>query len=146
MTQDNALLADRLVRSAVLLTRWLRAADPAPQLSGPQASALAIIVNSDGIKPSALATLEEVKRPTIARTIAQLEALGLIARHPDAADGRSVTLRATSQGQAVFEAGQQRRLEPLRAALDRLPASTIAGLDDAVSMLQEVLDRETRGR
>lgn len=141
MTQDNALLADRLVRSAVILTRWLRAADPAPQLSGPQASALSIIVNSDGIKPSVLAALEEVKRPTIARTIAQLEDMKLIERERDAADGRSVALIATSHGRAVFEAGQQRRLQPLEAALDRLQQREVKKLDEAVGILQDVLDR-----
>lgn len=142
MPQDNASLANRLVICAVVLTRWLRAADPAPQLSGPQASALAVIVNRGGIKPSTLAALEEVKRPTIARTLAQLEAIGLIARHPDEVDGRSVSLTATPAGRALFEAGQRRRIRPLQDALDELPLGDRKKLDAAASLLQSILDRE----
>jgi hypothetical protein len=36
--------ADRLVMAAVLLVRWLRLADPDPKLTGPQASALSVVV------------------------------------------------------------------------------------------------------
>lgn len=146
MHPDNRLLADRLVRAAVVLTRWLRAADPAPKLSGPQASALSIIVHSGGIKPSDLATLEEVKRPTIARTIAQLEAMDLVIRKQDANDGRSVTLMATGKGRALFNAGQQRRLTPLVQALGRLSDADRRRLADAVSVIEPVLRSETETR
>lgn len=140
MSQDNASLANRLIICAVVLTRWLRAADPAPQLSGPQASALAIIVNSEGVKPSTLAALEEVKRPTIARTIAELEALGLITRQRDATDGRSVWLFPTPQGQVFFDAGQKRRIQPLRAALDGLTSDDRTKIEAAVRVLEDVLE------
>lgn len=143
MSQDNAFLADRLVTCAVVLTRWLRAADAAPQLSGPQASALAIIVNSEGIKPSALASLEEVKRPTIARTIAELEALDLIVRQRDATDGRSVWLFPTTQGRTLFDAGQKRRIQPLQAALDGLTPSERTTIESAVRVLENVVGLET---
>lgn len=143
MSQDNASLANRLVICAVVLTRWLRAADPAPQLSGPHASALAIIVNGEGIKPSTLAALEEVKRPTIARTIAELEALGLILRQRNATDGRSVWLFPTPQGQALFDAGQKRRIQPLRAALDNLTPADGAKIEAAVRVLEDVLSVKT---
>jgi len=143
MSQDNASLANRLVICAVVLTRWLRAADPTPQLSGPQASALAVIVNSEGIKPSALAVLEEVKRPTIARTVAELEALGLIMRRRDPTDGRSVWLFSTDQGQALFDAGQNRRTKPLQAALDGLTPGDRTKIEAAVRILEDVLSLRT---
>lgn len=139
MTENNRLLADRLVRSAVILTRWLRAADPSPRLSGPQASALALIVNNKGITPSALAQLEEVKRPTIARTIAELQAMGLISRRKDPTDGRSVSLVATKQGHALFDAGQQRRLRPLAEALRSVSEADRQRIEDAVIVLERIL-------
>jgi DNA-binding MarR family transcriptional regulator len=80
-------LADDLVVSAVRLTRWLKAADSAARLSGPQASALAIIVYAGHITPSDLARLEQVKRPTIARVLGQLTDAG--PRHPQNRSTRS---------------------------------------------------------
>ena len=142
MADNNSLLADRLVRAAVILTRWLRAADPAPKLSGSQASALAIIVHCDGITPSALAVLEEVKRPTIARTVAELQAMELISRRPDPADGRSVLLVASAKGRKLFQAGQQRRLQPLVAAFQSTSAADRRRVEEALQVLESLLQRE----
>jgi len=141
----NRLMADRLVRSAVVLTRWLRAADPAPKLSGPQASALAIIIHGQGVTPSALAVLEEVKRPTVARTIAELVAMGLVSRQRDPSDGRSVTLMATAKGRMLFGAGQQRRLRPLVQALQDLKDADRRKIDEALAVLEPLLRQQTQG-
>jgi DNA-binding MarR family transcriptional regulator len=134
---DRDELADRLVMAAVRLTRWLNAADSDPQLSGPQASALAVIVHSGGVTPSELAALERVQRPAMARTLAQLGERGLVERvaHPD--DGRSVMIRATAAGGALLTAGQRRKVAPLVAALAALPDAEV----DALPTLLPVLER-----
>jgi len=90
--------------------------------------------------------LEEVKRPTVARTIGQLETLGLIERQRDAGDGRSVSLTATSAGRAVFEAGQRRRIQPLGDALESLTSEDRRKIEAAVDVLEGVLKRETKSR
>ena len=134
----NEALADRLTLTAVRLTRWLRLADPAPQLSGPQASALAVIVYAQKIRPSELADMEEVKRPSIARTIAQLTQKGLIERIADPDDARSVFLIPTKAGVTLIADGQRRRIEPLRRALTRLSVEERRIVVDAISILEKM--------
>lgn len=137
---DRDEVADRLVTAAVRLTRWLNAADSDPQLSGPQASALAVIVHSGGARPSELAAFERVQRPAMARTLAQLGERGLVERvaHPD--DGRSVMIRATSAGAALLQAGQRRKVAPLVAALAALPDAEADALGTLLPVLERLVD------
>jgi len=139
MRKRNSLLADLLVTSAVKLTRWLRAADPSAQLSGPQASALAIIVHARRIRPSELADLEEVKRPTVARTIGQLSSMKLISRVADSADTRSVFLMPTKKGEALLADGQRRRIKPLALALAKISPDEKETLARAAAILKRLL-------
>ncbi|MDB5671680.1 MAG: MarR family transcriptional regulator [Alphaproteobacteria bacterium] len=122
MHDDKAQsLANELSIMAVRLVRWLRAVDEAPALSGPEASAMAVIVHSGRITPSALAALEQVRRPTITRVVDGLVERRLVRRerHPD--DMRASLIVATEDGLALWLAGQVRRAAPL--------AARIAGLE-----------------
>lgn len=132
-------LANELSIFAVRLIRWLRAADATPALSGPEASALAVVIYAGEITPSALAELEQVRRPTIARVLDALEARGLIRREPHGTDRRSVTIVATEAGMTLWQAGQSRRAEPLVAALSTLSADDRARLREALPILQRLL-------
>lgn len=128
--------------AAATLVRWLRAADPEPVLTGAQASALAVIVQAGQIMPSQLAALEEVSRPTMARTLSQLEAMSMIERTASALDGRSAILSATPKGSAVIRDGHARRTAPLVAALSGLTAEESAALSGALPVLEALLRRE----
>ena len=139
MTDDNTKLADDLVVTSINLIRWLRAEDAAPQLTGPQASALAIIVFAGGIKPSALAKLEQVKRPTIARTIGQLVDKELVARVDNPDDARSVFLEPTKKGKDVIKDGQLRRIQPLRQSLDKTSEVDRAVLEKALPIIKSLI-------
>lgn len=132
-------LADRLTLAAVRLTRWLRAADPSPKLSGPQASALAVVVHAGRLRMSDLAVFEEVSRPTITRVAAELQGLGLIVRHPDPADGRVAWLTASDAGRRLLAEGQARRIAPLAAAVAALPAERRAALAGGLAVLEGLL-------
>lgn len=138
-------IADRLVVAAVRLTRWLKAADPSPRLTSAQASALAVVVYSGGIRPSDLATMEEVKRPTIARTIGELSQMGFVERARETADGRSVLVRATDLGARILAEGQARRASPLAARLATRPASELRRVAEAVRVLEAVLNDALTG-
>ena len=140
MANVNVKLADRLVFASIKLTRWLRTEDPAPTLSGPQASALALIVYSGKIKPSELAELEEVKRPTIARTIGQLADKKLINRVSDPRDARSVFLEPTIAGIKVIHEGQRRRIEPLRVALTKISPKDRQTIEKALPIIEQLMD------
>lgn len=132
-------LADRLTLAAVRLTRWLRAADPSPRLSGPQASALAVVVHAGRLRMSDLAALEEVSRPTITRVAAELQGLGLIVREADPADGRVSWLTATEAGRALLAEGQARRIAPLAEAVAALPENRRAALAEGLVELERLL-------
>lgn len=128
--------------AAVRLTRWLRAMDPRPTLTGAQSSALAVIVYAGKITPSRLAELEEVKRPTIARLLTQLEAMGAIKRTESEQDGRSVTLSATAKGRALIYDGHARRIAPFVEAIKRLSRKDRQTLLHALPVLEALLDQE----
>jgi DNA-binding MarR family transcriptional regulator len=140
MSKDHGEVADRLVMAAVRLTRWLHAADSDPQLSGPQATALAVIVHSGGVRPSELAALERVQRPAMARTLAQLGERGLVERVAQPDDGRSVMIRATAAGAALLEAGQRRKIAPLVGALAALPDAEADALGTLLPILERLVD------
>lgn len=133
------LIADRLTLAAVRLTRWLRTADPSPRLSGPQASALAVVVHAGRLRMSDLAAFEEVSRPTITRVAGELQGLGLITRAADPADGRVSWLTATDAGRALLAEGQARRIAPLVAALSTLPDDRRAALAEGLAVLERLL-------
>ena len=124
-------LADTLTLNAVRLTRWLRAVGPSPTLSGPQASALGVVVHSGRIRMSDLAQLEAVSRPTITRIATDLLALGLIDRTTDPADARIGWLAT----------GQAQRLGPLVAALDALSPQDRAVLAAGATVLDNLIAR-----
>ncbi|MDC0886712.1 MarR family transcriptional regulator [Altererythrobacter sp.] len=131
-------LATDLSIMAVRLSRWLRAADDAPALSGPEASAMAVIVHSGGIIPSALADLEQVKRPTITRIVNGLAARGLVRReaHPD--DKRALIIVATEKGLVLWQAGQLRRVAPLVTRISKLNAAEREQLENVMPLLNKI--------
>ncbi|MGP4103329.1 MarR family winged helix-turn-helix transcriptional regulator [Nonomuraea sp. KM90] len=138
--------AQRWAMAAAELVRWLRAADPNPVLTGAQASALAVIVHAEEITPSQLAAMEEVSRPTMARTVSQLEKLSMIRRIASTQDGRSAILSPTPIGCATIHDGHARRTAPLAAAMGKGTAEERAALSSALPVLEELLRREIPGR
>ena len=145
MSSTTIALADDLVVSAVRLTRWLKAADRAPRLSGPQASALAIIVYAGQITPSELARLEQVQRPTIARVISQLADAGLITRKLDRRDRRSSWIKPTAAGKAMIAQGQLRRIAPLVQRMRELNPEDLKALRDGLGVIHRLIDPAARG-
>lgn len=132
-------LANELSILAVRLIRWLRAADALPALTGPQASAMAVIAYSDGVTPSALAGLEQVRRPTITRLVNELVQRGLVRRGPHPTDKRGLVLTATDEGLAIWEAGQLRKVAPLTDRIDELGPQERRQLEDAMPLLRLIM-------
>jgi len=131
-------LADRLVTAAARLTRRLRAEDPAPRMTGPQASALAVVVHAGAITLGDLAAAEQVRRPTISKTAAELEALELVTRATDAKDRRVQRLSPTEKGRAWLAEGQARRIAPLAEAIAALPEHERAVLGLALTTVERL--------
>ena len=141
---NDGELAAALASGAVTIVRRLRAADRFARLSGPQASALGVIIHAGGIRMSHLAQLEEVSRAAITKTVSQLEALGLAIRNPDDEDGRALLVSPTSQGKQLFQEGHVRRTAPLAAAIGKLTASERDTLVAAIQLFKAL--GESMGR
>lgn len=136
----SRVLATSLSVLATRLTRWLRAADQAPSLSGPEASAMAVVIHSAGITPSRLARYEQVRRPTITRTIDSLVDRGLVRRDPDPKDRRGTIIHATAAGREMWEAGQARRIEPLAEGIETLTTADRRQLEKALLLLEKLIN------
>ena len=124
---------------AVRLVRWLRAADERPTLSGPEASAMAVVVHSGGIAPSMLADLEQVRRPTITRIVDRLVAQGFVCRLANPTDQRASIIVATRKGQELWLAGQLRRVAPLAERIENLKPTEREELERAMLLLRKIM-------
>jgi DNA-binding MarR family transcriptional regulator len=85
---------------------------------------------------SQLAHFEEVSRPAITKTVAQLEGLGLVIRVRDAEDGRASLISPTSAGERLFHEGHVRRTAPLATGIGKLAASDRDTLVSAVRLVE----------
>ncbi len=142
MSNASKSLANGIVLAAVRLTRQLRLADRQARMSGPQASALAVIVYAGRIRISDLAAMEQVRSPTMVQLVNQLEEQGLAVREGDETDRRVSWVRATAKGQRYLQQGQERRIAPLATYLDGLGRDDRAVLARAVDLLNAMMEQE----
>ncbi|RME67952.1 MAG: MarR family transcriptional regulator [Alphaproteobacteria bacterium] len=117
---ETARLAEALQAAAIRLTRRLRQGESGGALTGPEASALAVIANHDGISIGALAAAEQVRPPSMSRVVNILVAKGLVRRHDDPSDGRRQLLSLTAKGKKAQASSPRRR--QLKALADALAA------------------------
>lgn len=139
-TSNSHSIANDISIMAVRLIRWLRAADETAALSGPLTSALAVIVHSGGIAPSALAELEQVRRPTITRLVDELVSRGLVRREPHRTDKRGSIIIATEEGLGLWSTGQLRATAPLAARIDALDSNERQRLEAMLPLLARVME------
>lgn len=134
-------LADQVVMAAIRLTRTLRALTKTSALTGPEISALAVIVYAGRITGKDLAALEEVTPGAISRTVAGLESAGLVRRAADAADSRVKWIAPTAKGAALTRDGHHNRLAPLAAGIAGLTAQERRTLSDAAALIDRLARR-----
>jgi DNA-binding MarR family transcriptional regulator len=138
--------ADRLHSAAIHLLRLLRREDDASGLSAPRLSALSVVVYGGPLTLGQLAAAEQVRPPTMTRLVQALEQGGLVAREPDAVDGRVVRIRATRRGVRAIERGRARRIDVLARRLDALEPRELTMVGDAVAILERLLQLPSRQR
>lgn len=144
MSTPSKTLANDLVLAAIRLTRRLRVEDQNAKMTGPQASALSVIVYSRRIKISDLAAIEQVRRPTMSQLVSELERLNLVAREGDPNDLRVSWVSATRSGQLLLRQGQQRRIAPLAARIDKLAAEDKRAIERAVRLIDALSRTEEK--
>jgi DNA-binding MarR family transcriptional regulator len=138
---DPVRAADRLHSAAIHLLRRLRRQDDASGLTAPRLSALSVVVFGGPLTIGALAAAEHVRPPTMTRTVAALEAAGLVVREPSPDDGRAALVRATAAGSDLLRAGRSRRVDALAAQFAALPPDEVETLARAA----QIMERLARG-
>jgi len=139
-------VAEALHSAAVRLLRLLRAGDADGGLTGPQASALSVLVFGGEMTLGALAVHEQVSAPTVSRLVRDMEAQGLVQRRANAADGRSVLISATPQGEALLRDARARRLARLEETLGGLGEADLKLLDEATALIGRLAEAENARR
>ncbi len=137
-TLDLVDTGSELREALALLVRRFRAQGTLPAA---QTSVLGRLVRSGPATTSRLAALERVRPQSMAHTIAELEAAGLVERRPDPDDGRQVLIEPSDQGLASVEALRRDGVEWISGAIsDGLDAREQAVLAEAVTLLRRLAE------
>ncbi len=136
---ETFALADRLHSTAIHLLRRVRQQDAALGEGPARLSAISVLVFGGPKTLGGLATAEQVKPPTMSRIVAGLARSRLVEISADSKDARRMHIRATSKGKRLLLKGRQLRVEKFAAQLENLDAIELAKLEDAIGVLQEVL-------
>jgi DNA-binding MarR family transcriptional regulator len=138
---DPALLASELRVVLGQLMRRLRAEHRFPISHG------AVLGRLDREGPqsvSDLAVAERVRPQSMAQTVGDLEADGLVVRTPDPDDKRRAPVRLTDEGLDALRADRRRREGWLaRVIAEDLTPEQQALLRDAVDLLRQLAEAET---
>ena len=139
---EEIAVANRLHSAALRLLRYARTADAElMDLDGPRASALSVVVFGGAMPIGQLAEVEQVSAPAITKTVAALEAHGLVERVRSTSDRRVVAVLATAAGRAVLERGRAARVRRVADLLADLPAEDLRLLAGAADLIAERLSR-----
>jgi DNA-binding MarR family transcriptional regulator len=134
---ECADLAARLRVSVWRAARRMRR-ESAPGISPTLHAALFTIESRGPLTAGQLADYEQVRKPTVTRTLAALLQQGLITRTPDPLDGRITWLQVTPAGSRLLQGARRRTDEFLSKRLTRLTPQERAVLDEAVSILDRL--------
>ena len=135
---DTSDVAAALRESIGLLLRRLRQQQPG-ELTLPENAALTRLNRGGPTTSSALAKLEQISPQSMGATLAGLEARGLVARHPDTADGRRVVLSLTEAGHQVLQDKRNARTRQLAEALAaRFTLDEVRLLAEAAPLLERL--------
>jgi DNA-binding MarR family transcriptional regulator len=138
---DTAELAARLRLGVTRLARRLRQEAEAG-VTPSMLSALSAAERQGSLTMGDLCAAERVQPPTMTRIVASLAQAGLVARTPDAHDGRVVWVSVTPSGRRLLDRARRRKEAYLARALRSLDPEDLQTLARAA----DVLDRLTEPR
>lgn len=137
--RTNAGLATELRFSVMRLRRRLvRERHPDNDLSLPAMGVLWALHRLGDTTVGALAAREQVRPPSMTRTVNGLADAGLVERQPHPTDGRQVVVRLTDEGSAVVHADAVRRDRWLSLRLAELTPAERDVLRRAAPILQRI--------
>ncbi len=135
---DPALVASELRAVLGGLVRRLRAEHRFPLSQG---AVLGRLDREGALSVSDLAQAERVRPQSMAQTVSDLEADGLVMRRPDPNDRRRAPVELTAEGRVALEAERRRREGWLASAIaEQLSPEEQATLRDAVELLRRLAE------
>ena len=135
--RDTALVASELRVVLGQLIRRLRSEHRFPLTQG---SVLGRLDREGPRSVSDLATAERVRPQSMAQTVQELEADGLVVRRPDPDDRRRALVELTAEGRAALEDDRLKRVGWLARAIEELPPAEQDALARAVPLLRRLAD------
>ncbi len=137
--RTNVGLATELRFSVMRLRRRLvRERHPDNDLSLPSMAVLWALHRLGDLTIGTLASREQVRPPSMTRTVNCLADAGLVERQPHPTDGRQVVVRLTEEGRAVVHADATRRDRWLSRRLEELTPAERDVLRQAAPILQRI--------
>ena len=132
-------IAHELRETLGRLIRRLRA-EPG-QLPVAQATVLARLDREGSASTSDLAAAERMRPQSMAQTVRELTAGGLVSRRPDPEDGRRAIVELTATGRETLHAARARREGWLTEVLERdFTADERRSLREALALLRRLAD------
>ena len=139
-------LADALHSAAIHLLRLVRAEDHAMGIGPAQLSALSVLVFGGSMSLRRLATIEQVKPPTMVRIVHGLVERQLAVSRADPSDARKIRISATRRGRSLMLRARARRVQALAEMLASRPNAELRQLRLAVEILQSLISTATGSR
>lgn len=127
------------------LARRLHLERTADCLTLSQLSVLGILDHRGPMTIGELAALEQVKPPSMTRTVNHLERAGLVRREAHETDGRQVVVQVTGEARDVVRANRARRDAWLAAHLAELDSAERDVLHQAVPLLERLAQERPTG-
>jgi DNA-binding MarR family transcriptional regulator len=137
---SDAETAARLRLAILRLSRRLRQ-QVAGGVTSSQVSALATVERLGTPTLGELAASEQVQPPSMTKTVVGLEAAGLVTRQEDDSDGRIVRVVLSGEGRRTLQRSRSLRNAYLVRRLRSLPDGDRASLEDAVRLLEHLVER-----
>lgn len=104
-------------------------------------SALSVLVFGGPKTLGELALAEQVRPPTMSRTVAGLERRRLVSIAEDRNDARRLRIRATTKGVKLLEKGRRLRITDLAGQLQELSPEELSRVNEAVEILGRLLQK-----
>lgn len=137
-TTDSALLASDL---RVVLGQLMRRLRAEHRFSLSHGAVLSRLDREGPRSVSELATAERIRPQSMAQTVGDLEADGLVSRRPDDVDRRRAVVELTDEGRTVLAAERRHREGWLAQAIaSGLSEDEQRVLSDATSLLRRLAD------
>ena len=138
-------LADELHSAVIHLLRLVRTEDRAAGIGPAQLSALSVLVFGGSMSLRRLATVEQVKPPTMVRIVRGLVERQLAVSRADKTDARKIRISATRRGRLLMLRARARRVQALAEMLAQRSEAELRQVRRAVDVLQSLIAAGRRG-